>query len=139
MQGFQACAHVQCYQDESAKNPEMEQNTSGIKKVDLTQPEEAHKSKHILMHDTSRIELLDTGSIFNLTNNRETLTNSVKAAQPITSRTNVRQQQMMTHGKILDLTEEMWLDEMSMIMIIGFAKLAERHRIQCNDWNGASF
>ena len=46
---------------------------------------------------------------------------------------------MTTCGKILDLTEEMWLDKMSMIMIIGFEKLAERHRIQCNDWNGASF
>ena len=107
MQRFQACAHAQHCQDESVKKSEMEQNTCSIKKVDLTQPEEACKLKHISTHDTSRIALLDTGSTFNLTNNKEMLMNSVKAVQPMTSRTNVRQQQMTTHGKIPDLTEEM--------------------------------
>ena len=90
-QGFQECVHVQCCQDESLKNPEMEQNTSRIKKVDLTQPEEACELKHISMHDTSRIALLDTGLTFNSTNSREILTGPVRAAQPMTLRTNVGQ------------------------------------------------
>ena len=66
MQGFQACTHVQHCQDKSVKNPKMEQNVSNIKKVDLMQPEEAHKLKHVLTHDTSRIASLNAGSTFNL-------------------------------------------------------------------------
>ena len=33
----------------------------------------------------------------------------------------------------------MWLNEMSMMTVVSFAKSADGHRIQCNSWNGASF
>ena len=46
---------------------------------------------------------------------------------------------MRMHGKMPELTEEMWLDEESMITIMSFAKLAERCQTQCDNCMGASF
>ena len=46
---------------------------------------------------------------------------------------------MMKHSETPDLAEEMWLDKMSMITVISFTKSADKHRIQCDNWNGASF
>ena len=46
---------------------------------------------------------------------------------------------MKKHGKTPEPTEEMWLDERSMITMMSFAKPAECHRMQCNNWNRVSF
>ena len=46
---------------------------------------------------------------------------------------------MRMHGETPELTEEMWLDEESMITAMSFAKLTERHRMQCDNYMGASF
>ena len=77
--------------------------------------------------------------MFNSTNNKDPLINAQEAISPMTSRTNVGQRQMIKCREIPELTEEMWLDEKSMMTTMSFAKLAERQRTQCDDWNGLSF
>ena len=49
----------------------------------------------------------------------------MEATSPVTSRTNAGQRKMRMHGEMPELTEEMWLDEESMITTMSFAKLAE--------------
>ena len=64
--------------------------------------------------------------------------NVQEAISLMTSRTNVGQRQMMKCRETLELTEEMWLDEMSMMTTMSFAKLVERHCMQFDNWKGAS-
>ena len=46
---------------------------------------------------------------------------------------------MKKHGETPELTEEMWLDKRLIIATMSFAKPAECHCTQCDNWNGASF
>ena len=92
---------------------------------DMTKEEPKCRLEQTLGRDTRNIGPLDTGSTFNSTNNENPLMNLKKAVSPIASRTNAGQRKMRTHGKIPELTEEMWLDEESMITIMSFAKLAD--------------
>ena len=82
---------------------------------------------------------MDTGSTFNSTNDKELIINVMQTCHRITLRTNAGQRQMSRCGETPGLTNEMWLDEKSMITILSFAKLAEKKRIQCDNWNGESF
>ena len=86
------------------------------------QPEPQCKLRQILRHNTDRVALPDTGSMFNSTNNKEPMTNAMEASQPMTSRTNVGQCEMKKCGETPELSEEMWLDEKSMITVTSFCK-----------------
>ena len=108
------------------------------KEIDRTQPEPQCKLKHTLRQNTNRIALLDTRSTFNLTNDEELITNVMEATWPIASRMNVGQQEMKKCGEKPELTEQMWLDERSMITVTGFSKSAEQHCTQFDNWNGVS-
>ena len=77
--------------------------------------------------------------MFNSTNNKDTLANTIKATQPMVSITNVGKKETTSCGKMPGLIERTWLDKLSMITIISFAELANRHKIQCNNPNGESF
>ena len=88
--------------------------------------------------DTTHIASLDTGSTFNSTNNENTLADTVKAEQPPASKTNIGKRSTENCGETPDPTEQMWLDEMSVITIIGFATLTDEHRTQCDHHNGES-
>ena len=73
----------------TTEEPECGKMTS--EEVNPTQPEGGCELKHPLRHDTDQIALLDMGSTFNSTNDRELMVNVIEAAHPITSRTNVGQ------------------------------------------------
>ena len=91
-----------------------------------TTPEETHKPREILRKDASRVASLDTGSTFDSTNIESPLTQTMRAMHPIASRTNVGRKEMLHCGETPGLTEQMWLDEPSIIAIIGFTKLVDK-------------
>ena len=138
MQGFQSHIHIQlCQNVNVAEEPECDEVTN--KQINPMQPEEEHELKHLLKCNADQIALLDAGSTFNSMNNEEPLINFMEAVQPIVSRTNVGQPEMKKCSKTPELTEEMWLDDKSVITTMSFAKLAEHYCIQCNNQNGEPF
>ena len=70
--------------------------------------EEVCKLKETLNEDTASIALLDTGSTFNSTNDKNKLADTGKAKQPIMSRANVGKWLMENHGETPCLTDQMW-------------------------------
>ena len=101
--------------------------------------EEECKSEATLNDDSSSIALSDANSTFNSTNNKNILTQTVKAKSPMVSKTNVRKRQRDKHGTTPGPMDRMWLDKMLMITIVSFSKPSDKHRTQCNDKIGESF
>ena len=139
MQGFQAHIHIQHHWDTSSMAGATQPKSAVKKRLNDAAAEEACEPKETLNKDMASIALSDAGSTVNSTNNENTPADTVKAKQPIVSRTNVGKQPMESHGKTPGLTEKMWLDEMSMITIIGFTKLADKCGMQHDNFNGESF
>ena len=97
--------------------------------------EEDCKLEETLNNNTLSVAPLDTGSTFDSTNNENLLTKTVKAKSPIASKTNVGKRLADKCGTMPmpGLTDGMWLEAMSMITIVSFSKLSDKHRIQCNN------
>ena len=90
MQGFQTCIHIQLHQDNNVTE-EAEHNTRNNRKIDAMKPKPQFKLRQTLGHNTDRVALLDTGSIFNPTNDKELAMNTMEAIHLMTSKTNVGQ------------------------------------------------
>ena len=96
LQGFQMhfelCQPVETFDEVKHLNTTKERNL-------FVPPEEEHAPEPISSQNTDRIGLLDTGSKFDSTNDKHSLTNVVLARTPITSGTNVGQQMERSHPR----------------------------------------
>ena len=75
--------HVQLHQETDQVKEALKPKSVSKKKPSIMSTEEDSEMEETLSDNTSCIASLDTGSTFNLTNNENTLTKTVKVESPI--------------------------------------------------------